>query len=486
MKERDMRKTILAAMLAVSCAATAETRLTVYSGDFDAVSASAPAPGMPGFALVRKSVALPTTDGAVALTGLPVAIDAAGVRIVPRDAARRITGQRFDFATADQTELLRRAIGQRLRIQQAAGDRVVEFEGTLVSAGQGLTVRTDEGRLIALAHYTSFEFVAPPADVHAGPTLRWSVEGGGGSEEFVLDYPTGGLAWRAEYVATLAGDCRMDFSGAAQVVNRSGASFDDAALVLVAGQPNLQPVAGAPQPMMFKTESRGLAADMAMAPTPQASGEYHAYPLPGRIDLPQDSVQRVPLLAEARGVACTRRYEARSPMGYFRPATPIIDPGFGAEGEVPVVATLEFANTRAAKLGLPLPAGRLRVFTGEDFLGEAALAHTPEGRDVTADLGQAFDLTLQRTRKDLTLDDDRLGLTERIELVLRNAKAEVATVRVHESLPRWSDWRIVDASAEWSKKDAQTAVFDVKVPARGEVTVTYAVRYRWPETMKPL
>ena len=106
-------------------------------------------------------------------------------------------------------------------------------------------------------------------------------------------------------------------------------------------------------------------------------------------------------------------------------------------------------------------------------------------REVRADLGQAFDLTLQRTRKDLQLDADRLGLVERIELVLRNAKAEPATVRVHESLPRWTDWEIVESSAQWNKADAQTVHFDVAVPAKGEATVSYAVRYRWPDSMKP-
>lgn len=480
-----MRKTLPAAMLAASfaapfAAAAAETKLTVYSGDFDAVVQSAPMPGMPGFALVRQTVTLPTEGRDVALSGLPVAIDAAGVRIVAKDAGVEVTGQRYDLGATSQAELIARAVGQPVTVAYSSGQEPRAAIGTLLAANDGLAVQVG-GEVVVVRQYDSVSMNTGPQGVAAAPALRWNVAGAGASEDFVIDYPTGGMAWRAEYVATLGeGGCRMDFSGAAQVVNRSGASFEDAALVLVAGQPNVQPVAGAPQPMMYKAEMRVADA----APQPQASGEYHAYPLPGRVDLPQGSVQRVPLLEAARGVPCTRRYVARSPIGYFRPATPIIDPGFGPEGEVPVMATIEFANTRPGKLGVPLPAGRLRVFTGEDFLGEAALAHTPEGREVAADLGQAFDLTMTRTRKDLQLDADRLGLVERIELVLRNAKPEAATVRVEESLPRWTDWEIVDASAEWRKKDAQTALFEVRVPAKGETTVAYAVRYRWPESMR--
>lgn len=486
MPMRRLSLAVLAVLAAFATAASAaDTRLTVYSGDYDAVAQSQPMPGMPGFALVRQVVELtPDAQGIVTLSGLPPAIDAAGVRFAPRGGAARVTGQRFDFALADQSELLRRSIGQHVGVDYAVGTEKRSVNGTLLSAGDGLTLRLDGGGVLVLREYSSFVLQTLPDGVYALPTLRWNVTGNAGS--YVLDYPTGGLAWRAEYLATLQGGadaCRMDFSGAAQVVNRAGASFEDAALTLVAGQPNVQPVAGAPQPMMYKAEMRAMAADA--APQPQASGEYHAYTLPGRIDLPQASVQRVSLLDDAAGVPCIRRYEARSPMSYFRPSNPIIDPGFGPEGEIPVMATLEFANKKAAKLGVPLPAGRLRVFDGDDFLGEAAVAHTPDGRDVRSDLGQAFDLTVVRTRKDLALDDDRLGLMERIELVVRNAKPAKATVRVYEALPRWSDWEIVDTSTEWTKSDAQTVTFDVAVPAQGEATMTYAVRYRWPQSMKP-
>ena len=473
------RSTLAFALLAASAttaSSAADTRLTVYSGDYDAVVASASAPGMPGYALVRQSVEpTRTAQGESTVTGLPVAIDAAGIRITPTPS-----GQRFDFGAGDQSEILRRAIGRRVNVVQAVGNESRNVSGTLVAVGEGLTVQDERGQVVVLSDYASFTLDSLPAGVHALPTLGFQ---GDGTGEVVLDYPTGGLAWRAEYVATLEGDCRMDFSGAAQVANRSGADFDDAAVTLVAGQPNLQPVAGAPQPMMFKAESRARVADA--APQPVASGEYHAYALPGRIDLPQASVQRVPLLDAARGVPCTRRYEARSPMGYFRPGAPIIDPGFGPEGDVPVMATLAFANRKAERLGVPLPAGRLRVFDGDAFLGEAAIAHTPAGKEVQADLGQAFDLTLTRTRKDLVVADDRLSLVERIELVLRNAKATDAVVRVHEAMPRWTEWEIVESDATWERRDAQTAIADVRVPAGGEATVAYAVRYRWPESVRP-
>jgi hypothetical protein len=137
-----------------------------------------------------------------------------------------------------------------------------------------------------------------------------------------------------------------------------------------------------------------------------------------------------------------------------------------------------------------LPAGRLRVYTvdatgREDFLGDAALEHTAAGREVRAALGEVFDLSLERTRENFELDADRLGLSETIALVLRNAKNEAATVRVLESLPRWNAWDVLDSTGKWSKVDAQTIAFEVPVAAGGEATVRYRVRYRWPESVRP-
>ena len=465
--------------------------ITLYSGDYDTLAAGHIGNPPPGLALIREQlrVDLRQGDNTVTRSNLPNGIDSAAVRLVPSRDSVRVSGQRFDFALADQDELLRRSVGRRIQVDQVTGSTVSQFEGVLLAAGNGLTLALDSGAVKVLSNYASFQLSELPDGLYARPTLRWNVASErAGNETFALDYPTGGLAWRAEYLATVAGngnDCRMDFDGAASIVNRSGASFPGATLTLVAGQPNVQREA---QPMMRFQRASAMVADA--APAPEASGEYHAYTLPGRIDLPDGSVQRAPLLTPAQGVACTRRYETRSPMGYFRPGSPIVDPEFGPTGTQPVQAMLAFANEKKAGLGIPLPAGRLRVYergetSGDAFLGEAAIGHTAAGRDVDVALGEAFDLHAERTRQDFRLADDRLSLTETIEVKVSNAKPAAATVRVIESLPRWSDWELTESSIKSDKVDAQTVAFEVPVPANGEATVRYVVRYRWPAAVKP-
>jgi hypothetical protein len=490
-----MTRTLLASALATALAAgaspaQAEGQLTVYSGDFDAVSQSEGQPGGPGFALVARKLAFDLSTGAneVSIGGLPRALDAASVVLTP-PAGVAVRGQRFDFALADQTELLRRALGQQVSVEQSVGNERQSYTGTLVAAGDGLTLRLPDGRIKVLSQYSSFELPRLPAGVVNEPTLSWTLAAEhGGRQSFDLGYATAGLAWQAEYrvdARGLGNECRMSLEGAAMVVNRSGADFRDVQLTLVAGEPNRAQPGRGPEMRMAKAQAAEMmVADAAVAPT--ASGEYQSYRLPLPGSLPQGAVQRLPLLEGARDIACERRYETQWQQGDWRPPYPMVDANFNAmDGQAqPVVATLRFKNAKAAGLGMPLPAGRVRMFDGADFLGESQLGHTPANQDVALVIGNVFDLTAERTREDFQLDREGRTMSERVRVKLSNARKQPVTVRVSERLARWTDWEITASSVPHAKRNAQTASFEVVVPAEGEATLSYSVRYRWAADVK--
>ena len=482
-----MNRTLIAAATATalfgfSPAHAAPPTLTVYSGDYDAVVQSDAQPGGPGFALYESAVGfdLKAGENTVRLGALPAALDASAVRLRPLGEAD-VRGQRFDFALAGQEALLKRAIGQDISVEQAVGDSRQTYAGVLLAAGNGLTLRLPDGRVKMLSNYASFELSALPEGMVVEPTLAWDIRAArAGRQEFDLGYSTAGLAWRAEYLADLSGGtkaCRMDLEGAAMVVNRSGADFNGVALSLVAGEPNRVASAG---PEMMAKDMMMVRSSAPSAPPAEVSGEYHAYRLPGSSSLPQGSVQRLPLLDRAQGIGCERRYETRAEFGDWRPPQPMIDANFNSPaGEQPVIASLRFKNAAQGGLGVPLPAGRVRVFDDGNLLGEANLGHTAANAEVTLALGTVFDLSAERTREAFTVDRAGRQMEERISVLVRNAKAEAATVRVVEPLPRWSDWDIVSSTVPAVRKDAQSAAFDLAVPAGGEARITYTVRYRW-------
>jgi hypothetical protein len=464
-------------------AAIEGTALKVWSGDFESVQAGNAGSGNADVVRVLDRELVQGT-GEVAFGDLPDALDLGGVQLRPRGDAQVIS-QRYDLATATPAGVLERARGQRVAVRTVAGDTL---RGTLVGYGDGLTLQVED-EIRVVRDYADITLETLPAGLATEPTLRFAVESAaGGTQRFELHYPSGGLAWRAQYLVTLADgpECALALDATALIANRSGASYDDAGITLIAGDPRR---AG---PMVEAQMARAAAApamDMAMAKggaVAGMAGDYHSYRLPARTDLADGSVQRVALLDPVRKAACTRRYTTRAGMGWWSPPQPLWDRMLGGDGEQPVLSTLEFENDKATGLGVALPAGRVRVSEADgDLVGEAQIGHSPAGKKLELELGSAFDLRAERKQVDFTLDKSARVMTERFEITLHNAGKDAKTIHVIEVLPRWSAWEIVDSSSPWAKQDAQTITFDVPVPAAGKAVLTYTVRYRWPASVQP-
>lgn len=459
--------------------AAAPQRLAIYSGGFDAVSQARGGHAQAGYALVQRPVRV--SPGEWSLDDLPLALDPSTVQLSGDGVAVR--SQRYDFATADHAQLLQRAVGRTITVEQNLASGVREYTGVLIAAGNGLTLREANGQLRVLSGYSGFTLAEPPNGLVARPTLRFLVDASA-ARDARLDYATAGLAWRAEYRAVLAGSgnaCRMALEGHAMVANRSGVDFNNVALDLVAGEPNRRIDSMDDGPRFQRTAAPMAAKMMADegAPSVSASGENHRYTLPGTGDLPDGSLQRLPLLKAAANLPCERRLVAVRNDGDWMPDRPMIHRELGGDGAIPVRSRLVFKNDRAAGLGMPLPAGRLRAFDGSELLGEADIGHTAAGRELDLDLGGAFDVTAQRKTVDFQLDRSGRTMTETVEWTLRNAKAAEATVRLGDRLPRWTEWQLLEGGERFRKTDAQRIEADVRIPAGGETLLRYTVRYRW-------
>ena len=472
------------------------TKLTVYSGDYEALAGSHGASaGMPGYALVERPLqfALKSGRNAVSEQSLPPAMDIEAAVLQPQGAGVSVLGQRYVSAVAGAQNVIVVAIGRKVSVEHTAGGAKQTDSGVLISANNGLTLALDDGRIKVIRSYDSFSLIDNDNVLPRRSSLQWTLNADkAGDAEFVLSYPMGGMAWRAEYLATLApgGGCKLALDGAALVANRSGGAFNGARLSLVAGEPNrnrtMPPLP--PMPMADLQMAEPMPAMAAAPPLPveRAAGEYHAYDLPQPVSLADGSTERIALFPRNNAVACERIYSIAIADNDWQPSTPLIDRDYqGQTGDVPVLSKVEFKNDQASGLGLPLPAGRVRAFDGADFLGESSLDHTPANAEIKLALGKVFDLSGKRESTGFKLDRAGRTITESFAITVGNAKKSPATVRVTEPLPRWSDWEIVSSSLPAKKKDARHAEFEVAVPAEGETRLTYTVRYRWPQDIKP-
>jgi hypothetical protein len=172
-------------------------------------------------------------------------------------------------------------------------------------------------------------------------------------------------------------------------------------------------------------------------------------------------------------------------MGPYEYPNPVTDRDLGVQSNKKVDVYLEFKNDKQFGLGVPLPAGRIRVSqldaadTSLEFIGEDQIDHTPKDETVRVKLGSAFDVVGERRQVDFTVDTRARWLEEEFEIKLRNHKEQPVEVIVKENLYRWSNWKVLSKTHDFTKEDARTIHFPVKIAKDGEAVVKYRVRYTW-------
>ncbi|MDH4135054.1 MAG: DUF4139 domain-containing protein, partial [Gammaproteobacteria bacterium] len=298
-------------------------------------------------------------------------------------------------------------------------------------------------------------------------------------QEVELSYLTGGLGWKADYVAELnAADDRLDLSGWVTLTNTSGASYNNAKLQLVAGDVNQvrEPVEMA-APMMFK--EKRMRAEMQDAMSEEGLLEYHLYTLERPTTIAENQTKQVSLLT-ASGVPVRKELLLHGSEYYYSSS-------YGDLGQkMKVSVFVEFDNREASHLGMPLPKGIIRVYKKDNsgnaqFVGEDRIDHTPKNEKVRIKLGESFDVTADKKQtsfKRLPRPDKGVSLYESaFEIVLKNGKKEPATVVVQEPIP--GDWKIMDENRKHKKAASNTAVWHVDVPAEGSTKLTYRVQVRY-------
>jgi hypothetical protein len=267
-------------------------------------------------------------------------------------------------------------------------------------------------------------------------------------------------------------------------MNLSGASYPDTELKLVAG--NVQKVeAQQPRGRMLKMEMAAMADAAGGGFQEKEFFEYHLYTLPRRTDVLQNSTQQIALFPPVADFKVTKQLVLDLAGGVGEPGQPIVDRDFVVARKGNPSVLVSFENRKENALGMPLPAGKVRVYKEDpadgtlEFVGEDLIQHTPRNETVKVRLGEAFDVVGERTRTDFSIDNGAKRMTETIAVEVRNQKPRVQRVRVIERPYRWTNWSISGNSADFTKLDSGTVAFDVDVPAEGKVTVKYTATYTW-------
>lgn len=494
-------KKLLSLMIGALCVSTAvaetsDDSLTIYSSlQPGAVSPDLyrPVSGrnyvnqVPGYAIIRHDRTYDIEKGQhpLRISDVAALIDPTTVTFTSLDEPRtRVLEQSFQFDLVSQAKLLQRYLGQRITVEQPRGNNVDLVEGMLLGVADGLTLQLDDGSVQAIRSYGNIRFSQLPGGLITKPTLEWLLDSPGrGKQKTRISYETTGMTWWTDYniLYDESKDCSMDLSAWVSIINQSGAGYRDARLKLIAGDVNR---ATSPQPR------RDVVYKMAMAEESdgfeeKAFFEYHLYTLERHTTLPDNSTKQIQLMPTARNIQCEKELVFAPTMGLSYYGGQQFDQEYGRYGNGDINVYLRFKNEKSQQLGIPLPAGRIRVNQLDpadgslEFIGEDVMDHTPRNEDVLIEMGNAFDVVGERKQTDFRVDTRTRNLWETFEIRLRNHKDETADVVVLENLYRAANWRIEDASQAHKKESSNRIRFDVSIPSEEEKVISYTVHYTW-------
>ena len=387
--------------------------------------------------------------------------------------------QNFDFDLLTPQKLLDKYVGKSVNIVRTNPATGVETSepAQVLAANNGVVVKI--GDRIETGIPGRIVYPDVPANLRDRPTLVMSLNNGGvAQQEVELSYLTGGLAWKADYVAELnSADDKLDLSGWVTLTNTSGASYHNAKLQLVAGDVN-----------QVRKEMRfanlGASREKAMiAPASDMAEEslleFHLYTLDRPTTIAENQTKQVSLLT-ATGIPARKELLLRGANYYYGSS-------YGDLGQkMKVGVFVEFDNKESARLGMPLPKGVIRVYKKDaagnaQFVGEDHIDHTPKNEKVRLKLGDAFDVTADKKQTDFKrLPNPAKGnawFESAFEIVLKNAKKEAVNVVVQEPIP--GDWKMLSESQKHTKAASNTAVWKISVPAEGSTKLNYRVQVRY-------
>ena len=448
-----------AAALSVSRDVQKDVMVTIYNGNL-------------GLVKDIRETRLPAGTTEVQFQDVAALIDPTSVHLksLTDPAGLKILEQNYEYDLLSSQKLMEKYVGKRVRLYQPDG---TYHEATLLStAGPVYEINGQ----IHLGHNGRLVLPTLPENLVSKPTLVWLLRNQiAPVQKIEASYLTGGITWKADYVMVVnAADTRSDLTGWVTIDNKSGATYGNAALKLVAGDVNR---AQSPRPSskMMELAARAASVDEARRDfVSEGFFEYHLYTLDGRTTIKDNQTKQLSLMSAA-DVPIQKHLVYYGAQDYYRNQ-------YGVPVSNQKVSVLiELRNTKENRLGVPLPKGKVRLYKADSsgstqFIGEDWIDHTPRDERVKIKVGEAFDIVGERVQKEWRKIAGNTWEVE-WEISLRNHKKEDQTVTVIEPVP--GDWQVLHATHKTEKPEAHTLKFEVPIPKEGAAKLTYRVRIRY-------
>ncbi len=434
-------------------------------------------------ALIRDVRKIPFDKGvnqlAVREVSARIRPETAIITSLSHPAALTLIEQNFDYDLLTPQQLLQKYVGRQVRVIKTHPTSGAEKEvvATVLSANNGVVLRI--GDRIETGAPGRIVFDQVPSNLRDRPTLSLLANSNvAKTQTLELSYLSGGLSWKADYVAKLhSSEKFLDLNGWVTLNNQSGADYKNAKLQLVAGDVNRVTTSQGQHREL--TMMKSMAADAMPQMAQESLFEYHLYTLGHKTDVLQNQTKQVSLLSVSQ-VPVTKEFLLQGQQHYYYNQYGVI------ADRLNVGVYVEFENVEENGLGMPLPKGIARVYKDDSsgnaqFIGEDQVSHTPKDETIRLKLGDAFDVTANKKqtsyRKESAYGKYKHAASSGYEIEIHNAKSEDIVVKVQEPVP--GDWKMQESNFDFNKVNAHTAQWLIQVPASERVTLSYKVLVRY-------
>src|SRR5512136_529265 len=426
--------------------------------------------------LVKDTRLIDLKSGVLELKFMDVAakIDPTTVHIksLLNGASLNVLEQNYEYDLLSPQKLLEKFVGQKVQLATINPETKKEeiVDATLLSTQGGNIFQI--GDKIHVGHPGRIVLSRIPENLIAQPTLVWMLENKSSKPQKVeASYLTSGINWKADYVAVLNKlDTLTDLTGWVTIDNKSGATYQNALLKLVAG--DIHRV----QPEMKMDYARPMAAakEVSQQFKEESFFEYHLYTLDRRTTVKDNQTKQMTLL-DANQVPIKKLFIfSGSPQYYYYQMDQ-------SPNKQKIGVFLELENAKKNNLGIPLPKGTIRVYKEDkdgslQFVGEDKIDHTPKDEKFKIKIGEAFDVVGERIQTDYKRLSSNL-FEVAFEVSLRNHKKEDIKVLVEELIP--GDWEMLSNTHAYQKVTAHLVRFEAPVAKDKEEKVKYRIRFRY-------
>ena len=302
------------------------------------------------------------------------------------------------------------------------------LDGTIVNVSPTIIKSDGEYHIVSAK---SIIYNKLPSNIDNKPYLIWDLKSKKAEDTNVsLRYLIKGISWNGNYTLELK-DKTLDLNAWATVVNKSGKSFKNTKISLIAGRVDKsefsQPVLHQyrREATMSLSDNERIEPAIAEVPEvidPNSIGGYYLYKIPNSTDLLNNQSTQT-LLFHSSNIKYSRFALAVNKL-------------FTRNGEKKLFFSqiIEFNNLKNNKLGKPLPEGLIRVYKKNNYVGSNYINNIPKGEKVALKTGKMFDIVGTKTIKKLVT---KRGYKQiEIEYNIRNRGSKEMRVKLVEQIPK--------------------------------------------------